>query len=747
MSLRKYHWNFSVLFVCWIISCLNSDLIAQTPQQEVEPCAQHHLHKKQMMDPDFAKKFEQEQIQLKELERQLKSGSNANKRGTIYRIPVVFHVLHLGGPENISQAQIEDAVRILNRDFRRLNPDTSVIDPAFKSLIADVELEFVLATKAPDGTCFNGVTRTYTPWTVDPGKTVNEIHGYEQVLAATTGNDVYQGIWPHDKYLNFFVCKKIPAGGYTFLPHQYGGQDPTEELFYNSVVILHDYTGSIGTSIDLKSRALTHEVGHWLNLSHAWGNLGGAGCDGTSTNPADPCFGIDNCDDDDGVEDTPNCRGVTTCNTSSNTCDSDDAYWGKAMKDNVENYMEYSYCSKMFTPGQATRMRTALVSNLAGRNKLWKTDNLVATGVFETAGLCKAAFSTPRTEICSGETIQFTDESHSNPTNWSWSFPGGTPSTSTEKSPTVTYNIPGIYQVNLTATDGTTSDTEVKTKYITVYAAGEGIPFYEGFENMANFDGASRWHINNLGNDNTWGIVNNVGHTGKKSAKLSNFNQISGGVDELVSGTIDLSGIKPEDGVTLSFRYAYRKMVQSNDEFLRVSISNNCSDVWELRKTIHGSNLSNTYASYSWSPTKLEDWVTVHVPTIFEDYWVDDFRFKFNFKSDGGNNLFLDDINIYSGKPSETIVLGLENETAIQQLELFPNPANDEVTLRFYLESDLPVIVKIIDVLGHQLEEQRVFAKSGNNLIFLKTNQLSGGTYFLDVTSGIGDQVIPLIIK
>ena len=144
---------------------------------------------------------------------------------------------------------------------------------------------------------------------------------------------------------------------------------------------------------------MTHEVGHWLNLDHPWGNT-------NNPNLASNCF------TDDNVQDTPECIGVTSCNLNSNSCSGDNAYWGFDMRDNVENYMDYSYCSKMFTQGQVNRMRAALQVSSTGRSNLWKASNLSATGATGDLYLCKAEFEADRTTICSGNEIFFTDDSY-----------------------------------------------------------------------------------------------------------------------------------------------------------------------------------------------------------------------------------------------------------------------------------------------------------------------------------------------
>jgi hypothetical protein len=127
-----------------------------------------------------------------------------------YKIPVVFHVMHTYGPENISKAQIQDAVNSLNLSFQKLNPDTGDVIPLFQSIFANCEIGFELANIDPDGNCTDGITRTYTEFT-------------------NAANDNVKSLvdWPCDKYLNIWVVKNIASGaagyagngglgGYTF---------------------------------------------------------------------------------------------------------------------------------------------------------------------------------------------------------------------------------------------------------------------------------------------------------------------------------------------------------------------------------------------------------------------------------------------------------------------------------------------------------------------------------------------------
>ena len=271
-----------------------------------------------------------------------------------YVIPVVFHVIHNNGIENISDEQIYDQIRILNEDFSASNPDTSDIIPEFKNLIANCEIEFRLATKDPNGNCTNGITRHLD-------------------TSTNTGNHSVKSIvhWDPSRYLNFYVCIEAAGlAGHALMPSQ---ADSFPQ--WDGIVMSHFYIGSIGTSTPQRSVVGTHEVGHYLNLQHIWGG------NNVPNFPYLPVGLPSNCSSDDGVGDTPNSIGWSSCNLSANTC---------GELENVQNYMDYSYCGAMFTNGQKQRMHDALNSQIANRNNLWSSSNLSFTGIdYINFELCK----------------------------------------------------------------------------------------------------------------------------------------------------------------------------------------------------------------------------------------------------------------------------------------------------------------------------------------------------------------------
>jgi PKD repeat protein len=697
--------------------------------EEVEYCVTHKKMKELLNDPIRKQEYDAYRLSMKEQVQNVENSKSVEK-GVIYKIPVVFHVLHNNGNENISRAQILDALSILNRDYKRLNADADNVAAPFQGMPVDIEVEFVLATKAPNGTCFSGITRTQNAITSDGSD------GDAQVAAIVAGNDVFNGTWPGNKYLNIFICKDIGgAAGYTY--------QPWSTNMTNGIWVQASYVGSIGTSSVNTSRTLTHECGHWFNLDHTWG---------PNNNPGNAA----SCADDDDVSDTPICIGVSSCALSANTCNdltpSNGTFssWTTNVIDNVENYMDYSYCSKMFTPGQKTRMRAALTSSQGGRSSLWTTNNLNATGANGTVNLCKTDFFPSKTTVCVGETVSFTDATYNAATGWTWTFTGSTTPVSNVQNPSVVYNTPGFYTVSLSATDGTSTDVETKTALIQVLPAPSSLPFYEGFESYSTLNGTD-WSIYDAAGNRRFAIYNGTGSSGSKCVKLSNFNETVSTVDELMSGSVDLSTVIAPETVTLSFRYAYRKKVTANSESLKLMVSTDCGTTWTTRKTLSGIGLSALTATSAWTPTTASDWTTVHITTITSSYFTSNFRYKFQFNGNGGNNIYLDDINLYAGAPSDELVTGFagiaEETSNLTEVEVYPNPTEGELNVHFSVPANEAVEIQIQDITGKIVNDQFVKAAVGSNLVLLDASTLSSGIYFLKIQAGNAIKTTQFVVK
>ena len=630
------------LWICF--SLLNNLLTAQQHHN----CGQHLVLNKLLLDSVYKKRFEKEQFLIDK-----KSSLNQYSKGTIFKIPVAFHVVHNNGVEKISREQVLDALENLNKDLRALRADTATVDSLFKPIIADVEVEFVLATKAPDGTCFSGITYTESPYSYNNG----EIDGSDQLNDVINYNDVYQGIWPGNMYLNVLICGSVGDGiaGYAYYPTGNGFSMDW------GIWLRHDYCGSIGTGSPSASKTFVHEVGHWLNLPHTWG----------STN--EPNL-VDNCNSDDGVEDTPNTIGSTWCNYNETTC-------GEVA--NIENHMEYSSCRKMFTLGQKDRMRTALTSSVGGRSNLITSSNHQQTGIDIEPPFCKAEFFAENYIACTGDSLFFEDQSYHHPIYWDWYFEGANPNSSTLQNTYSHYSTPGLYDVSLTASgDSLNFITEIKNDRVVVMDYyGEQIPYFESFENT---DFSSPNWILSSGN---WSVTNTTSFSGDNCLKVTNLGSVDGTKHVLESKTFDLS-----DSLRayFSFKYAFAKRSDDNNDNLRILASKDCGKTWSVRKVIQYSQLTTAPNQIGFVPTNGE-WKEAVVSSIVGPYCVSNFRFKFEFISGGGNDLFIDDINISLEDNIDVLDLG-KNEISI-----FPNPSSDRLNINSLMPIDN---IKIFDLSG-----------------------------------------------
>ncbi len=273
-------------------------------------------------------------------------GMDGPTQDEIIKIPVVVHVIYRDDSTNITQEKIASQIQVLNEDFRKLNNDYTNTPDEFLARVADVGIEFELATLAPDGTASNGITRTFSDvidgWS---GRDLLEDTPVEQ-RALFFSNLGGQDAWPRDHYLNIWVAdmstrhEELGLNGYSSSI----GDDPR----IDGVVIDPRVFGTL-PPLDQKyslGRTATHEIGHWLNLIHIYASNG-------------------TCESSDEVDDTPTAYGQYggTPVYPQVSCGSTDISMN--FMDNVNDSAMY-----MFTHGQKARMRGVFAEG-GGRHELY----------------------------------------------------------------------------------------------------------------------------------------------------------------------------------------------------------------------------------------------------------------------------------------------------------------------------------------------------------------------------------------
>ncbi|MCB0480949.1 MAG: T9SS type A sorting domain-containing protein [Flavobacteriales bacterium] len=680
--------NFKYFFLTIIISLIGFHSTAQHDHFSEDDIMTMEGFKKAY--PEFAAQAEAETKKLEEHTKAFMAAEalSGSRGASDYIIPVVFHVLHEGGPENVSDLVIHDAIRILNEDFNKLNPDTSDVVSSFKNSIGNAKIEFRLAKKDPQGKPHTGIDRIYTS------------------LTNNAGESSKLNTWSRASYLNIWIVKTIGSGaaGYTFLPGTANWM-PSRD----GIILLYNYFGAIRSGNARLSRALTHEIGHWLNLPHTWG--------GTN----DPGVAA-NCQDDDGVWDTPNTIGWQSCNLNGTTCNS---------LDNVQNYMDYSYCSMMFTHGQASRMRAALNSSTAERNKLVSASNNLNAGVLD---LVEVKISASNRTVCVGETIELKDESFYDVVSWNWEFEGANITSSTSKYPKVVYDKPGLYDVKLTVgqLSGSTKSFTFKGYIRVNRSVGALIPYAEDFSFTSNHD-ASSWIVQNENEDAyTWKIdASGNGHNNPGYLRLDNFSNLFYQEEAIISPTIDISNmINPK----LSFSVATAQKTAVSTDYLRVYVSKDCGATWELRYNAVTINLAEGKTSTSpFFPTKKSDWKQVQLNPFGLNDLVDNLMLKFEVVNGGGNNYFIDDILI-SGAFQDVPSLkfprnGMDSVSNKIVLDWRSVPFSDKYEFELATDTGFTNIVStgIIDYISED--------PNGADTRFQTKNLVNGATYYWRVRS------------
>jgi PKD repeat protein len=650
-----------------------------------------------------------------------------------YIIPVVVHVFHQNGSENISEAQILSEISQLNKSFRMLNNDTTNIRPVFKDIAADAQIEFRLAKKDPDGNCTNGIVRVYTPLT-------------------TKGNDELKklSVWDTKRYFNMWVVSAINKGpgvgvaGYAQFPFATGGGVGSSST--DGIMVIHNEFGNVGTSSPGQTPNVTtstHEAGHWFGLYHP--------------------FQGDSCDNEgDGIQETPTTYFAPStteplrnrCNIvpDYNSCSTDNP----DLPDMMENFMDYFIgpcASNMFTLQQVARMHFCLENY---RRELWQPENLVFTGVadgFTCTPKPIASFnmSTPGKTVCVGSNVTFRDNSYNASVNsWSWNFgAGASPATSTTATTTVTYSTSGWKTVTLTSTGPNGSGTTTVSNYIYVQAPSTYRSLPNGFE-YADWDYLNDYEKNGWYFENeqpaTWTPVTTAKVNGNRSLLLPTSTLEYGFTYSLISPTYNLTGATaPFISYSYAFAANYLSGANTNDsrDALQLFVSYDCGKSWQQKKATGGNAFSPGTAnplttagapvqsSLRFTPVSPSQWRLdgISGTAVGSGANLASVKFKLSFSYQGGNNFYIDNLVIGTKNTGINDITAKDIEFAV-----IPNPFQSSATIQYDLVNESDVIIKLYDLVGKEiatLQEGKGLSGSQSVTISKEELGLNSGLYFV----------------
>jgi PKD repeat protein len=647
----------------------------------------YYLHKKS--HPEL-------QSEVQKFEKTFHSQLN-KKADSILIIPVVFHVIHQYGTENISKSKLDNAILQLNLNYRKMNSDTANTRPLFKPYAVDCKIEFRLAKLDPNGNCTEGINRVYSPLTNFAKNNVKSLIN-----------------WDNSKYLNIWVVKTILRGdgtgilGFAQFPGPAGGPDSTD-----GVVV-------IAKELELNNPTLTHEIGHWLGLFHTFSSY------------YDCNIG------DDWVDDTPTQLGDVrySCSNPPNSCTNFSLPYTSDPPDMYENYMDYSFdiCQNMFTIGQKARMDAALSIY---RKTIFTKTNLLATGVDGTTPTnCTpvADFQYSSQEACVGALFNFTDKSY-NGSGYTteWTFDKANISSSSLNNPIgIFWDLPGKYLVSLTIANNNGKSTKTIEIIVLPSKAADQMPLNFGFENPdISIDG---WIIKDAGLQSSWERTENYSHSGKAALFIRHYSEtFPGFAYSFKSKSFNFSSSsKP----ILSFYVAHADRSKAIFDALRVIYSTDCGVTWYLKKNFTKLELNgNTLPINEDYFPKAGDWHLLELDmSNVNGKGNVQFKFETTNPNLSGNNIFIDDISVQEGS------VGINNRFVISNVDFnfIPNPVSNEAHIEFFLPQPATINYLITNSIGQEVllvENQKL--NSGENSLPINADliqHLAKGVYSITVS-------------
>jgi hypothetical protein len=647
--------------------------------------------------------------------RQLNARAASQKSAAVISIPVVVHVVYNTPAENISLAQIQSQLEVLNEDFNRQNLDSVNTPVPFRSVAGRMQLQFVLAQRDANGDPTTGVTRTQTTKT---GFTDDDAIKY----VSRGGAD----IWDRTKYLNIWVGN-LGAGllGYA----QFPGSGPA---LSDGVVIDYTAFGRVGTAQSPfnKGRTATHEVGHWLSLYHIWGD-----------EPA--------CVDDDLVADTPMQQdenfGCPTFPLTSGTgaaCPGVNTNGAMFM-----NYMDYvnDACMNMFTKGQASRVLTAI----SGFRPTLATSDGAQPVIVQNLDASVFRITSPFGSSCNPQfTPKVILKNKGNTTLTSvtitYSLNNGTPQTynwtgslATFATTEITLPVQLVGPGNNTFTAATSlpngltdndalNDAQTVTFVTTPPVAGLNLPYTESFEcpNCPTFPYPG-FTLNNPDNDLTWEITTAAKH-GSKAVFVNNYDYYYiGEADELVFNALNLASAgSPE----LSFQVAYTPTYfgSAYGDTLEVLASVDCGQTFASLYKKSGQALSTAPPTFSPFTPTASQWRLETVP-LTSLATQTNVVLKFRHTTGYENNLYLDDIRVAGAlgiKPTENRAL----------FSIFPNPTSGLLTLETSTLIGAEATVSVKNAIGQEVFRQKV--NRGESGLKIDLRGKPAGMYLVQLNLG-----------
>lgn len=702
--------NASLLFLCFLViytQAQNNYPNNQQGKNFKEPCGTMSVLQNQKNNNPA---IEQNMQAIDRHTKQIldKKNHTSNKVKEVITIPVVFHVVYKTEAENLSEERLRSQIDVLNEDFNMKNANADETLDIFKDRAANMEIEFCLAQRDPDGLPTSGIE--YISTSID----TFSVSGPQAVKFSELGG---ADAWSSDEYLNIWVCDLSPGLlGYAAFPGM--------EKITDGVVLDYVHVGRIGTSPNIIGRTATHEVGHWLNLRHIWG---------------DDCSEPDNlqtctCEGSDGIDDTNNAKGPHYgCQTQTQSCGSPDM---------VQNYMDYSsdQCLTFFSKGQKEVARAIfepdgareiLLSSQACTPPVLKDDDarlVQLTNVKNNENFCNTSF-TPAIQFRNfgNNTLSrlkietYLNNDLVNSFNWTGNVATG----EFAETNLNTIELPkGGQELKIVIADVNTlpnEEAENNTVTLNIQALGNSVPFEENFEEN-NFPPIYTNLIDKDNDDEGFELKKGVAYTGENCMFINCFDYgLSGAIDEFVLPLIDFSNT---GNPMLSFYNAYARYDSSDSDTLEILVSKNCGENYTSVYKIEGFAMATVgFRQEYFEPSSSSQWLQRMV-NLKAYEGESEVSIKFRCINSHEQNLYIDDIRIF-GDSILPITAHLIDNSIIQ---LHPNPVYDELNIQW--DSLDSYQLQLRSVNG------QIIFNEDNESRKINLQHLVPGIYILEIQSG-----------
>lgn len=646
-----------------------------------------------------------------------KNNPSLRRFDTEVTIPVVVHVV-IDNQSLVSDEQIQSQIDVLNADYSGNNADSVNIPTAFKPLFGKGNIRFCLAQRSPSNEPTNGIVRKVSSTKSVPGDN-------DPIKYSSSGG---QDAWDVNKYLNIWVCRMDKKNdlGYSFMPGL-PGLAPTD---IGLVTAYHAF-GTIGSASAPfnKGRTATHEIGHFFNLWHIWG--------------ANEC--VSSCSDSDLVDDTPN---QNECTYGTPVFPKMDACSNVAPGIMFMNFMDYVDDAAMclFTEGQVDRMETAL-STLSDRKQLLNSNGCVPVILYSHDAkaldvvspsysdlYCQDNTITPRLRIENQGAQAITsiklnvviDEGSPSVTAINLNLPALKDTVLTGNGISVSsgYHTIRMYcsEPNGLADELPANDTA--TGVFSVIGKTNS-PLAEGFE--ASVFPPREWGIANTSDVISYNPVRttNTAHSGSASVKFDNYNyQLFGKRSILVTPQITIP--VNSDSVKIVFWRAAAQYGSLNSDTLEILVSGDCGQNFASVYKKGGAELKTRpgFTEIEFVPN-AEDWIadTVDISGWVKGGSYDKVMVQFHNINGYGNNLYLDDINIYS----RTLPPRLKEQGFL----IAPNPVTGVLHIRHYPTAAGLKGIAVYSSTGQLVWREHYSASPAGDNIAINLSNVASGIYFI----------------